>query len=150
VVNISSEYGSVSDNRDGFPYYYAASKAALNMLTRSLAADARRARLVAVVLDPGWVSTEMGGPGAPLTRVGPRPGRAGGSRLGALGMVLEVLAHRVEEEAERFLLGASGHAHVGVGDRGGPKDAALFLDEIDLDPHATPPRDGRARSARKR
>jgi len=69
-VNISSEYGSVSDNRDGFPYYYAASKAALNMLTRSLAADARRARLVAVVLDPGWVSTEMGGPGAPLTRVG--------------------------------------------------------------------------------
>jgi len=38
LVSISSEYGSVSGNTDGFPYYYAASKAALNMLMRSLTA----------------------------------------------------------------------------------------------------------------
>jgi NAD(P)-dependent dehydrogenase (short-subunit alcohol dehydrogenase family) len=40
VVSITSGYGSVADNT-GFPYYYAASKAALNQLTRSLAADAK-------------------------------------------------------------------------------------------------------------
>jgi len=66
VVAISSEYGSVSEN-DGFPYYYAASKAALNMLMRSLAADVRRRGIVAAILDPGWVRTDMGGPQAPLT-----------------------------------------------------------------------------------
>lgn len=67
VVAISSEYGSVSENTGGFPYYYAASKAALNMLMRSLAAEARRRGIVAAILDPGWVRTDMGGPEAPLT-----------------------------------------------------------------------------------
>jgi NAD(P)-dependent dehydrogenase (short-subunit alcohol dehydrogenase family) len=67
VVAISSEYGSVGENTDGFPYYYAASKAALNMLMRSLAADVRRRGIVAAILDPGWVRTDMGGPQAPLT-----------------------------------------------------------------------------------
>ena len=64
VVAISSEYGSVSENTDGFPYYYAASKAALNMLMRSLAPEARRRGIVAAILDPGWVRTDMGGPNA--------------------------------------------------------------------------------------
>ena len=67
VVSVSSEYGSVSENAGDFPYYYAASKAALNMLTRSLAAEARRSRIITVVVDPGWVSTDMGGPAAPVT-----------------------------------------------------------------------------------
>ena len=67
VIAISSEYGSVSENRDGFPYYYAASNAALNMLMRSLAADARRLGIITALLDPGWVSTDMGGPQAPVT-----------------------------------------------------------------------------------
>jgi NAD(P)-dependent dehydrogenase (short-subunit alcohol dehydrogenase family) len=67
IISISSGYGSVSANVGGFPYYYSASKAALNMFMRSLAADARRWGLITVLLDPGWVSTEMGGPGAPIT-----------------------------------------------------------------------------------
>ena len=67
LINISSGYGSVSANTGGFPYYYSASKAALNMFMRTLAADAKRWGMTTVLLDPGWVSTDMGGPGAPLT-----------------------------------------------------------------------------------
>jgi NAD(P)-dependent dehydrogenase (short-subunit alcohol dehydrogenase family) len=67
IVNISSGYGSVSGNSGGFPYYYSASKAALNMFMRSLAADAKRWGITTVLLDPGWVRTDMGGPSAPMT-----------------------------------------------------------------------------------
>jgi NAD(P)-dependent dehydrogenase (short-subunit alcohol dehydrogenase family) len=67
IISLSSGYGSVSSNRGGFPYYYSASKAALNMFMRSLAADAKRWGITTVLLDPGWVRTDMGGPGAPIT-----------------------------------------------------------------------------------
>lgn len=67
IVSISSEYGSVSANMGGFPYYYSASKAALNMFMRSLAGDAKRWGIITVLLDPGWVRTDMGGPAAPVT-----------------------------------------------------------------------------------
>jgi NAD(P)-dependent dehydrogenase (short-subunit alcohol dehydrogenase family) len=67
IVSLSSGYGSVSANTGGFPYYYSASKAALNMFMRSLAAEAKRWHIMTVLLDPGWVSTDMGGPGAPIT-----------------------------------------------------------------------------------
>jgi NAD(P)-dependent dehydrogenase (short-subunit alcohol dehydrogenase family) len=67
VVSLSSGYGSVSANTGGFPYYYAASKAALNMFMRSLAGDPAAAGVTAVLIDPGWVSTDMGGRNAPLT-----------------------------------------------------------------------------------
>jgi NAD(P)-dependent dehydrogenase (short-subunit alcohol dehydrogenase family) len=67
IISLSSGYGSVSSNSGGFPYYYSASKAALNMFMRSLAADAKRWGITTVLLDPGWVRTDMGGPGAPIT-----------------------------------------------------------------------------------
>jgi NAD(P)-dependent dehydrogenase (short-subunit alcohol dehydrogenase family) len=67
IVSLSSGYGSVSANSGGFPYYYAASKAALNMFMRSLAGDTAAAGVTTVLLDPGWVSTDMGGRHAPLT-----------------------------------------------------------------------------------
>jgi NAD(P)-dependent dehydrogenase (short-subunit alcohol dehydrogenase family) len=67
IASISSGYGSVSANTGGFPYYYSASKAALNMFMRSLAADAKRWGVTTVLLDPGWVSTDMGGPHASMT-----------------------------------------------------------------------------------
>jgi NAD(P)-dependent dehydrogenase (short-subunit alcohol dehydrogenase family) len=67
IVSISSGYGSISANTEGFPYYYSASKAAMNMYMRSLAADTKRWGIITVLLDPGWVSTEMGGPEAPIT-----------------------------------------------------------------------------------
>lgn len=66
IVSISSGLGSVSGNRSGFPYYYAASKAALNQGMRSLAADLAPLGITTVLLDPGWVKTDMGGPNALL------------------------------------------------------------------------------------
>ena len=66
VVSITSGYGSVADN-NGFPYYYAASKAALNMLMRSFAADPAAKDIVTIVMSPGWVQTDMGGKSAPMT-----------------------------------------------------------------------------------
>ena len=50
------------DNDTGGRYMYRSSKAALNAAWRSLAVD--HPALVAFVLHPGWVRTDMGGPSA--------------------------------------------------------------------------------------
>lgn len=67
LINISSEMGSLSDKTYGGDYGYCASKAALNMITRGLAADLRSVGVIAIALDPGWVQTDMGGSSASLT-----------------------------------------------------------------------------------
>ena len=66
VVNMTSRMGSIGDNTSGAAYSYRASKAALNMATRSLAVDYRAEGFICVVLHPGWVVTDMGGAGAPV------------------------------------------------------------------------------------
>jgi len=65
VIHVSSALGSISDNRDGGSYGYRMSKAALNMLARTMAAELRREQIVTALLSPGWVQTGMGGPDAP-------------------------------------------------------------------------------------
>jgi NAD(P)-dependent dehydrogenase (short-subunit alcohol dehydrogenase family) len=65
IAAMSSALGSVSRNETGGWEVYRASKAALNTLMRSYWAR-NRDRCV-VVVTPGWVQTDMGGPGAPLT-----------------------------------------------------------------------------------
>ncbi len=66
IVNITSNLGSIADNTDGQFYGYRESKAALNMFTRSLAAELRGDGFTCIVMNPGWVQTDMGGPRAPL------------------------------------------------------------------------------------
>jgi len=51
----------------GRHYSYAASKAALNMLTRTAAHDLAPKGMIVVALHPGWVQTDLGGPHAELT-----------------------------------------------------------------------------------
>ncbi len=66
IANVTSGYGSISHN-NGFPYYYSAAKAAMHQFMRSLAADVKEWGISTVLLDPGWVRTDMGGPNAPLS-----------------------------------------------------------------------------------
>ena len=66
VVNITTNLSSIAGNTDGGFYGYRESKAALNMFTRSLAAELGPEGFICVVLHPGWVRTDLGGPDAPL------------------------------------------------------------------------------------
>jgi len=66
IVSITSGLGSIADNTDGRFYGYRESKAALNMFTRSLAAELRDEEFTCIVMNPGWVQTDMGGAQAPL------------------------------------------------------------------------------------
>jgi NAD(P)-dependent dehydrogenase (short-subunit alcohol dehydrogenase family) len=62
LVNVSSGGGSISEMGAGTPAY-SVSKAALNALTRILAAELRRDRVLVNAVCPGWVATDMGGAG---------------------------------------------------------------------------------------
>ncbi|HEY9548860.1 MAG TPA: SDR family oxidoreductase [Kiloniellaceae bacterium] len=66
VVNISSRMGSVAENSSGGAYIYRTSKAALNMVTKSLAIDLAGRGITVVCFHPGWVQTDMGSAGANL------------------------------------------------------------------------------------
>lgn len=64
IVTISSRGGSIGDNTSGGTYAYRASKAAINMVMKSLAVDLKSQEIKVLLLHPGWVKTDMGGPGA--------------------------------------------------------------------------------------
>ena len=66
IAIMSSGQGSVSNNETGGYEVYRASKAALNTLMRSFAARHREDSRTLLLLAPGWVRTEMGGPQARL------------------------------------------------------------------------------------
>ncbi|MBZ0273843.1 SDR family oxidoreductase [bacterium] len=66
VVSITSEMGSIAQNTYGSHYPYKTSKAALNMAMRTYAMDVKDAGIIAIVICPGWVQTDMGGANAAL------------------------------------------------------------------------------------
>jgi NAD(P)-dependent dehydrogenase (short-subunit alcohol dehydrogenase family) len=67
ILNVTSGLGSISTREDATYYAYATSKAALNMLTRSIAFELIPEGIVTVAISPGWVRTDMGGYDAPVS-----------------------------------------------------------------------------------
>ncbi len=64
IATLTSKMGSLADNTSGGEYPYRSSKAAANMVMRSMAIDLKAFGIISVALHPGWVKTEMGGPSA--------------------------------------------------------------------------------------
>lgn len=71
IINVSSESGSIQLADEKLVYLkvypYRVSKAALNMITKSVALDLKSKGIICTALHPGWIQTDMGGPLAPLT-----------------------------------------------------------------------------------
>lgn len=67
IVTITSGMGSLTDNTSGGSIAYRTSKAAVNMAMRTAAIDLRQRGIACVVINPGWVKTDMGGPNAKLS-----------------------------------------------------------------------------------
>ncbi len=68
VVNITSQQGSMwyATDHDAYDIGYSASKAALNVLSVRTAGLLRERGITVIVVHPGWVRTDMGGPSAAL------------------------------------------------------------------------------------
>lgn len=66
IVTISSMLGSMSMNTSGGLYAYRTSKAAVNMMMKSMGQDLAEKGITSVALHPGWVRTDMGGSGADI------------------------------------------------------------------------------------
>ncbi|MGI5229114.1 SDR family NAD(P)-dependent oxidoreductase [Actinoallomurus sp. CA-142502] len=67
IAIMSSGQGSIANNERGGFEIYRASKSALNQLMRSYAARHRDDGRTLLLMAPGWVRTELGGPDARLT-----------------------------------------------------------------------------------
>jgi len=66
IVIMSSGQGSIANNERGGFEIYRASKSALNQLMRSHAARHRDDGRTLLLMAPGWVRTDLGGPDALL------------------------------------------------------------------------------------
>jgi NAD(P)-dependent dehydrogenase (short-subunit alcohol dehydrogenase family) len=67
IVSITSGMGSIGRGPDGGAYAYRSSKAGLNMAMATAAGDLKSRKIAVAVISPGWVKTDMGGPGASIT-----------------------------------------------------------------------------------
>lgn len=91
IAVVTSLMGSIADNQAGSFYMYRSSKAAVNMVVKSMAIDLKPRGIACVVLHPGWVKTDMGGPNARIDI----PESVGGMR--------DVLDRLTLEDSGRFL-----------------------------------------------
>ncbi|MEE4185572.1 MAG: SDR family NAD(P)-dependent oxidoreductase [Gammaproteobacteria bacterium] len=98
-VCLSARVGSIGDNHLGGWYAYRASKAALNMLLKTLAIEWGRGRppIVCAALHPGTVATELS---APFT--GSRPAHTVFAPAEAAGHLLNVIAGLTREHSGGF------------------------------------------------
>jgi len=64
LVMMSSDLGSIAQNTAGSSHSYRSSKAALNMVTRGMAAE--WTDVICIAMAPGWTRTDLGGADAPL------------------------------------------------------------------------------------
>jgi NAD(P)-dependent dehydrogenase (short-subunit alcohol dehydrogenase family) len=64
---MSSGQGSITNNERGMREVYRGSKAALNMFMRSFAARQTGQPRAMVLMAPGWIRTDLGGPNAPFS-----------------------------------------------------------------------------------
>jgi len=67
IATVSSKMGSMSDNTSGGSYIYRSSKAALNAVVKSMSVDLAPKGICCILLHPGWVKTDMGGPHAEIS-----------------------------------------------------------------------------------
>jgi NAD(P)-dependent dehydrogenase (short-subunit alcohol dehydrogenase family) len=66
VANVTSATGCIADKTSPGYYAYGTSKAALNYVTRAMAAEFKESGFIVIAISPGWVKTAMGGPDAEL------------------------------------------------------------------------------------
>lgn len=66
IAALSSRLGSLNENQSGGEYIYRSSKAALNAALKGLSYDLAGSGVRVILLHPGWASTDMGGPSAPV------------------------------------------------------------------------------------
>jgi len=67
IVMMSSLMGSISDCMSGRSYAYRASKTALNMFSIAMKNELQTQGVSILILHPGWVETDMGGPNATVS-----------------------------------------------------------------------------------
>ncbi|MDP6346165.1 MAG: SDR family oxidoreductase [Alphaproteobacteria bacterium] len=67
LITISSRMGSIGQTLAGDSIVYRSSKAAVNMVMKIIANDLADQGVIVVVFHPGWVRTDMGGPGADIS-----------------------------------------------------------------------------------
>ncbi|MDX2472457.1 MAG: SDR family oxidoreductase [Candidatus Krumholzibacteria bacterium] len=91
IMNMSSGLGSIGNNDRGAFVSYRASKAALNMQTRTQAVELAKENFICIAMSPGWVRTDMGGENASLS-----PAESVSGMLG-------VLAPLTVEDSGRYL-----------------------------------------------
>lgn len=66
IVTLTSMVGSLTLNTVGGLYAYRSSKAAANMVMKSMAIDLGKQGIACAPVHPGWARTDIGGPRAPV------------------------------------------------------------------------------------
>jgi NAD(P)-dependent dehydrogenase (short-subunit alcohol dehydrogenase family) len=82
IRNITSRAGSIADNTGGNFYAYRSSKAALNMIGKSMAVDLKEKGVLVAMLHPGMVATPGSGAKIGQPQASNRAAGVGGQVLG--------------------------------------------------------------------